>query len=185
MSNDNQKPPFAKNEENWNAEFQEFLELRPEKMPTDRSSAIHQWVKRDIQPAKTLIFLKILILHSVTGTLSLAMCNQFGMNPFKTSFSLMKYFHHFGDSGCMIFCGMLFVGISAFWCSWILRPDELRVLKQSAIFQTIGLGLVSLLVFTLVGTPVMQGMFAFWLVGGIIGGGLSIETVYRLRHHHA
>ena len=168
-------------EQEWLKDFQEFASTESIPVPNDVSQKVLQHVHKQLNPSKYLIFMKILGVHLVTGTLSMAICNQFDMNPFKLDFSLSDYFMKFGHSTCMVFCGVLFVGLSFLVSSYLIRTEELRVLKKSAFIQSFSLGIVSLSVFWFFGAEIALGIATFWLLGALIGGISVSELVFRLR----
>ena len=168
-------------EQQWLKEFREFVNAEIMEVPPSVSKGILQNVHKALNPPWYLIFMKILGVHLFTGTLSLAACNQFEMNPFKTEFSLSEYFMKFGHSTCMVFCGVLFIGISIFASGYILRSEELRVLRRSAFIQSLGLGAISLFGFWLFGAEIAISIALLWLIGALIGGISISELVFRMR----
>lgn len=170
------------NDENqWQKDYQEFLALDSAVVPAELSQKIKNVVHSDLNPSSFLIFGKLLSLHALIGTLSLAFCNQFGMNPFGTSFSLTDYFMHFGHSICMMMCGILFLGLSTSMTAMMLRPEELRVLRKNIWFQNSLLVIFSLMAFVLAGAEIAGGILLLWALGAMLGGVSSNELVYRLR----
>lgn len=165
-------------EKEWIEDFQEFVQGRGTTVPEGVSKAILARVQRDLNPSPWLVFLKLLGVHSVVGTLSLALCNQFEMSPFKTGFSLSDYFIKFGHSTCMVLCGVLFVGLSVMACKVIVRPEEFAVLRRNAWLQVFGLSMVSLGVFAVVGAEIVLTMAVLWLIGAMLGG-VSITLLLR------
>ncbi|MDZ4660178.1 MAG: hypothetical protein SGJ18_01030 [Pseudomonadota bacterium] len=168
-------------EQEWLKDFQEFVNAEGVPVPPAVSESILQYVHKALSPAWYIIFIKILTVHLVTGTLSLAVCSQFGMNPFNSGFSLVEYFMKFGHSTCMVFCGVLFVGMSFFVSGFLMRPEELRVLRKSALIQSLGLGFLSLLGFWLFGAEIAAGIALLWLIGALIGGVSTSEIIFRWR----
>ena len=115
-------------EKEWIEDFQEFVRSESVPVPESVSKAILSRISKDLNPSPWIIFIKLLGIHAVVGTLSLAICNQFGINPFSTEFSLSDYFMKFGHSTCMFLCGVLFVGSSLFVSNSLLRPEVCGVL---------------------------------------------------------
>jgi hypothetical protein len=79
------------------------------------------------------------------------------------------------------FCCIQFVGLSALVSAFLLRPEELRILKKSEVAQVLGLGVVSLVGFLISGAELALGISMLWLVGALVGGVSSIEAAFRLR----
>lgn len=168
-------------EQQWLKEFREFVNAEDAEVPPSVCKSILQKVHMALNPPWYLIFVKILGVHLFTGTLSLAVCDHFEMNPFKTEFSLSEYFMKFGHSTCMVFCGVFFIGISIFASGYILRSEELRVLRRSAFIQSLGLGAISLFGFWLFGAEIAISIALLWLIGALIGGISISELVFRMR----
>ena len=167
-------------EKEWIEDFQDFVGSQGVPVPENISQEIISRVHRDLNPSPWLVFSKLLGIHSVVGTLSLLVCNQFGMSPFGTEFSLSNYMMKFGHSTCMVFCGVLFVGLSISACRAILRPEEFVILRRNALLQVLGLSMVSLGVFAAAGAEIALTIGLFWLVGAMLGG---VSTAFLLRRH--
>lgn len=157
-------------EKEWIDDFQEFLKGEAAVVPPEATANIFSRVRKDLNPPKRRVFAKLLGVHAVSGTLSLAICNQFGLSPFQTGFSLSDYFMTFGSSVCMFLCGFLFLGLSLFVCRRLLQPEELVVLKRSAALQVFGLSMISLGVFAILGADLAFSIALLWLVGAMLGG---------------
>lgn len=173
------KPKIGENE--WLGDFQEFLNSKKGNVPQSVSKNILKRIQTSLNPSWHSIFLKLFGIHVVTGTLSLAICSQFDMNPFNSGFSLTEYFMKFGHSACNVLCGIIFVGGSFLVAASLLRAEELRVLRKNALIQSFGLSLLSLGVFWFLASNMEFGLSLLWLLGAVLGGvGLS-ELVYRWR----
>src|SRR3989344_2155960 len=126
-------------EKKWLEEFKEFVEAEGVPVPRDVSENLLKRIRADLSLSAWVVFSKLLGIHLVVGTLSLAICSQFGLNPFRTNFSLSEYFMKFGDSTCMVLCGVLFIGLTIMLGQWFLRREELFVLSKNAPLQVFGL----------------------------------------------
>jgi hypothetical protein len=100
----------------------------------------------------------------------LAICNQFGITPFQTGFSLSDYFMKFGHSTCMFLCGVLFLSLSLLICRSLVLPEELRVLRKNVWLQVFGLSMISLGVFAAFGAHITLAIGVLWLTGAMLGG---------------
>ena len=167
-------------EKEWIEDFQEFVRSEGTAVPKEASEKLFAMVRKDLNPSSWFIFAKLLAIHSVVGTLSLAICNQFDINPFRTGFSLSNYFMKFGHSTCMFLCGVLFVGLSLLMTRAIVRPEELRVLRKNALLEIFGLSMISLGVFAAVGAEFTFAVAVLWLVGAMLGG-TAVVMVPRRR----
>ncbi|MCB0392920.1 MAG: hypothetical protein KDD25_00080, partial [Bdellovibrionales bacterium] len=95
-------------EKEWLNDFNEFVNSEGVEVPSGVTDRLFLKVRSDLNPSSWLVFFKLLGIHTVVGTLSLAICNQFDLNPFRTGFSLSDYFMKFGHSTCMFLCGLIF-----------------------------------------------------------------------------
>ena len=162
-------------EKEWLEDFKDFVATKEIAVPEDVSRRILSRVHRDLNPSSWLVFLKLLGIHSVVGTLSLAICDQFGMSPFNTNFSLTQYFMKFGHSFCMMLCGFLFLGLTGVFCQTVLRQEEFLVLKKNAVIQVFFISALSLVSFVAFGREFVFGAFLLWILGALIGGIASIR----------
>jgi hypothetical protein len=157
-------------EKEWVKDFQEFVQNEGTAVPEEISSSILSRVRRDLNPSAWIVFAKLLGIHSVVGTLSLAICSQFGIDPFHTGFSLSEFFMELGHSVCMALCGVLFVTLSIVAARQFIQPEELRVLRKNAWLEIFGLSSISLGVFAALGAEITLLIGAVWLAGATIGG---------------
>ena len=164
-------------EKEWLEDFRDFVTTKEVAVPEEVSKRILNSIHRDLNPSAWIVFLKLLGIHSIVGTISLAMCDQFGMNPFNTSFSLSQYFMKFGYSFCMILCGVLFLGLTGIFSQMFLNREEFSVLKKNVFIQTLFLSLFSLTVFIAFGAEIVIGTFILWLIGALFGGVVSIRML--------
>lgn len=131
---------------------------------------IQSYVHRELNPSAWFsVGQKLMGIHSVVGTLSLSICEQFGMSPFSTGISLAEYFMRFGHSVCMALCGFLFVGLSVAIAFFMLKSEEFSVLKKNSWVQIPSLGLLSLAVFIGFGAE-MVFQINYWFIGAMLGG---------------
>ena len=166
-------------EKDWVEDFREFVDSRGEPVPEELSRGILRRVRLDLSPSAWIVFFKMLGIHAVVGTLSLALCDQFGLNPFRTGFSLSNYFMKFGHSACMVLCGVLFIGLSVLLGSILLRREEVRVLSRNAPLQVFGLGVLSLAAFLGFGAEIVLGIGLLWLGGAMLGGVATAKIIGR------
>ncbi len=165
-----------------NNEYEQFLKIEEAVVPKVISKRVLARIAALLNPKAWFVFLKVLAIHLVVGFLSLSICHQFGVNPFQTEKSLADWFMAQGGHGaCMIACGILFVGLSYLIAGYFLRVEEIRVIKKTEISQTLVLGLISLLLFKMVGAELILTFVALWMLGGIVGGYLANEAVLRIK----
>jgi hypothetical protein len=163
-------------EKEWLEDFKEFVEADGVPVPKKVSSQILKKVRSDLNPSAWLVFAKMLGIHLVVGTLSLAICDQFGLSPFDSNFSLSEYFMRLGHSTCMIFCGVLFIGLTVTLGHFVLRREEFLVLSRNAPLQVFGLSVLSLAAFIGFGADIVLSIAALWLLGAMIGGVVAAKV---------
>lgn len=157
-------------EKEWLEDFKDFVNSDGVPVPEEISNRILRQVHRDLNPSTWLVFGKLLGIHALVGTLSLSICNQFGLNPFHTNFSLSDYFMKFGHSTCMVLCGVLFISLTIGLSYLVLRREELLVLSKNAPLQVFGLSILSLVAFVGFGAEIVLGVASLWFLGAMIGG---------------
>ena len=166
----------------WLKDYEDFLKTDVEGVPQEVSAAVFSKIQKLISPSALVVFLKVLGLHIITGFLSLSICHQFGLNPFNTERSLADWFMEVGGhSFCMLGCGTLFVGVSLLAAGYFLTLEEVRSLKRTEFLQNLSLGLVSLGLFTAFGAQLILSVAGLWLLGGLIGGFVATEAVWRMK----
>jgi hypothetical protein len=162
----------------WLNELVEFSRLPKSEAP----ARVLQRLQTRLFPNPWIVFGKIATLHGLVGFLSLAICDQFGLNPFQTTQSLTIWFmslagHHF----CMVLCGMFFMTTTYLLANVVLTLEELESIKRHEWLQTSVVCLTSLAAFAFFGAELVGTFVLLWLVGAVSGGLLSIEVSYRLR----
>lgn len=166
-------------EKEWLEDFKQFVSSEGSHVPHEVSNKILRQVHKDLNPSAWLVFAKLLGIHGVLGTLSLAICNQFGLNPFDTKFSLSEYFMKFGHSACMVLCGVLFIGLTIVLGHQVLRREELLVLSKNAPLQVFGLSVLSLVAFLAFGAEIVLGIAVLWFLGAMAGGIFAAKVIAR------
>jgi len=139
-------------------------------------------LKKLLFPSPWIVFAKIVSLHATVGFLSLAICNQFGLNPFQTHQSLTTWFMKIaGHNFCMLLCGMFFMMTTYLLANLFLSFEEMESVKRYEWLQTALMGLASLAAFYFFGAELVGSLILLWSLGAFIGGFLSVEASYRLR----
>ncbi len=169
-------------EKNWLKEFNEFMECDSATVPRQLSKTILDSIQRDMNPSAWSVFSKLFAVQSIAGTLSLLVCNQFGINPFQTGFSLSNYFMKFGHSTCMLLCGFIFLSVGISASRLFLRNEEFLVIKRNSFLQIFSLSLLFLGIFAIVGAELTITIGVMWMLGALLGGLLSVFIPWQ-RHH--
>jgi hypothetical protein len=164
----------------WHKDFQDFQSVGAVSPPSHVSREIFLKVHDDLNPSPWIVFSKVALLHALMGSVTLLFCPQFGISLFG-GMGLMGIFMRYGEQGCMLGCGAVFLGGSALAASLLLKTEEVRVLRKTEILQIAVLGLLSLGVFICMGVGVVFEMLLFWLLGSILGGILTFEIGWRIR----
>lgn len=162
----------------WLKDFTEFSNITPDQAP----ASAYAKLKKRLFPNPWIVFGKVLGVHAVVGSLSLAVCNQFGLNPFNTDQTLTNWFMKVaGHNFCMLLCGTFFMMTTYILANLILSLEEVESIKRYEWLQTGIVGLVSLAAFHFFGAELIGTFMALWIVGALIGGYVSIEGSYRIR----
>ena len=94
---------------------------------------------------------------------------------------LMGYFMHFGDIGCALLCGSLFLGTSMGVAAFLLSPEEIRVAQKARIRNITVLTSLSYGLLMLMGGEIEFTYSLFWLLGGIIGGSSTLTWLPNVK----
>ncbi len=166
--------------EKWLMEFSEFSNIRSDESQVP--PGLFKKLKKRLFPNPWMVFGKIAGIHAVVGYLSLAVCTQFGLNPFETNQSLTNWFMKIaGHNFCMLLCGLFFMATTYGLSNLFLNLEELEAIRRFEWLQTAIMGLVSLAAFYFFGAELVGTFVILWAIGALIGGILSIEGSYRLR----
>lgn len=164
----------------WLKEFTEFSNLKPDQAQAPISAYVN--LKKRLFPNPWIVFGKVIAVHAVVGSLSLAVCNQFGLNPFQTQQSLTDWFMRIaGHNFCMLLCGTFFMMTTYLLANLFLSLEEIESIKRYEWLQSGIMGLISLAAFYFFGAELVGTFMLLWILGAFIGGIVSIESSYRLR----
>ena len=168
------------NKDQWLKDFTEFSRI--DQRAVDIPSSLLERVRRRIFPNPWIVFTKVLGLHLAVGFLSLAICNQFGLNPFNTEQSLTAWFMKIGDHNfCMMACGLFFMATTYLLSNFFLSLEELESVRHHEWLQLALVVLISLCAFYFFGGQLVATFVGLWVIGAVIGGYLSIEGSYHFR----
>jgi hypothetical protein len=169
-----------KNFSAWQKDYEEFSSASGEAVPVAMSAAISERVRSDLNPSAFRVFGKTAVIHSFVGAATLLFCPQFGVS-FTSGMGLMPYLMKYGESVCMLGCGALFTAVSLMVASLVLRPEEVRALKENEILQLATLSTLSLGAISFLGGEIALTLGFVWLLGAILGGALSLEAGWVFR----
>lgn len=164
----------------WEKDFSDFLSAENTYPPLELTNSITALVHGKLNPSPWSVFGKISFIQVVVGAVSLLFCPQFGVG-FTSSMGIMPYLMRFGEGVCMLGCGAVFTGISLLAGSFLLRPEEVRVLKDRKILQLTSLATLSLGALLCLGGEVVATLAFVWILGALLGGAATLEVGWRIR----
>lgn len=172
------------NHNEWLKDFDQFLsgESESANVPKEIEDKVIGRIHTLLNPSSYMIFSKILGIHLIVGFLSLSVCHQFGLNPFHTERSLADWFMTMGGHHiCMMLCGTVFLSLTFLASGYFLTLEEVKTLRRNEFLQSLVLGIVSLALLVLVGAEIAMTFGLLWLFGGLLGGFLATELVWKLK----
>ena len=163
------------------AEFIEFLNGKAQAPSQDTKTQLFSFIKKELHPTISRVFLKLTVVHLFAGALTLVFCPQLGFSLYSNGMGLMGYFMHFGDIGCALLCGSLFLGTSMGVAAFLLSPEEIRVAQKARIRNITVLASLSYGLLMLMGGEIEFTYSLFWLLGGIIGGSSTLTWIPNVK----
>ena len=164
----------------WIKEFEEFLGVQPQLPPEHLSQSILSYVHSDLNPSPWKVFSKLSLIHALVGGITLLFCPQFGLSLWD-GMGMMHIFMKWGEQVCMLACGAVFMAGSLLVASLGLRVEEIRVIRKTELLQISILGLLSLGAFLCLGLNIVLSLAAFWFLGSLFGGIITLELGWKLR----
>ncbi len=162
-------------------EFDEFLSSSEVSPSTEISKKILMQIHQELNPAPQKVFLKMLGLHAVVSIFSLSVCSQFGFQSFQIFDAMNVFMSAVGHTYCMALCGALYLGLSAFMFSLVMKPEEIKVIRRHRLLQLSLISGLSMGVFLCAGSGMLFLPSLLWLAGSVVGGTLSLELGWLLR----
>ena len=159
------------------AEFEDFKQSPPVEPPITLSSNVLTKVSVLMNPSPYTVFAKLSIVVFFVGLLNTTLCPQFGLSFVRNS-GLMEYFMSFGRYGCDIACGAFFLGTGLLTSSFLLKPEDVIVIKAHIILQVSALSALSLVFFVASGGDIYFEKALLWFIGSVLGGLVSLELGY-------
>lgn len=158
----------------WMDDFSEFVKAEGVSPPKHVTAHLHEKIYTSLNPSPFLVFAKLAVTAFVASSFSLLFCPQFGLGTSKAG--LMPYLMKISPLACHFGCGMLFVGLGVLVATFMLRPEELRILKKTKFLQISALSASMLGMFLCIGTSAFLALEWIWLLGGISGGLASVYS---------
>ncbi|MGK5087606.1 hypothetical protein WDW86_08615 [Bdellovibrionota bacterium FG-2] len=163
-----------------NKSFTEFISSKEVTPPAHLTHEILNTVRGALHPPVWRVFTKLGSLQLTVGAVVLMFCPQFGTNLFP-GMGLMSLFMRFGDVGCMIGCGGVFLGGSGLLGSLIFSLEEIRVIRGSRFLQLSSMTLLSGAAFVCLAGDQLLTLGVAWVLGGLVGGMTTLELGWLVR----
>lgn len=156
----------------WMNGFSEFLNSETVSPSGQLSERIANAVRSSLHPSPLLVFGKLVLIAALASSVSLLFCPQFGYGT--RGPGLMMFLMDISPLLCHFGCGVLFVGVGVLASTFVLKQAELRVLKETKYLQVSALSASMLGMFLCFGSQGFFTMELMWLLGGIVGGLVSV-----------
>ncbi|MBS1963240.1 MAG: hypothetical protein JST04_13575 [Bdellovibrionales bacterium] len=161
-------------------EFLEFANIEKIAVPKGLSETVLGTIRSELNPSSASVFLKLTLIHFFVGFATLSMCPQFGVS-LTSSMGLMQYLMKYGEGVCMLGCGALFLGASVLVASFVLKPEEVKVLRRNRVLLLSSLAALSLGILVGVGGEVVATLGLVWVLGAVVGGSGLMQLGWTLR----
>jgi hypothetical protein len=165
-------------------DFQDFIQSQesPAKK-LDRS--VIGLIKQELDPNPWIVFSKLALVQGFIGLITMLFCPQFEFS-LTANHGLFHFFHHhFGEQGCMVACGSVFLGTGAIFASYLLNAGEVRKIKESAFLYYSSIAGLSVALFLMAGAQIYFNLVIFWLAGSILSGIGLFKLNEIIRHRIA
>lgn len=171
-------------------EYRYFLSSQRSLPSIDVTSFIKKSLHEDLNPGTFKVFSKLFAIHFISGVITLFYCPQLGVSLHPEESFLLGLFSGFGEYGCMVACGALFLGGTGLTAALLLRFPEIRVIGRSRTLQWALLAFLSLGVFLSVRESekaIPFGLISAWVGGAFLGGFFTFQLGWlvrgRVRHY--
>lgn len=170
--------------QDWNEEYS-FLLKSPKMTPPGRVGVdVKRAIHAELNPSAWSVFCKLFAIHFVSGTVTLVFCPQLGFQIHETARTLLVFLSRFGEYGCMLVCGALFLGSTGFFAAFLLKPQEVRAIRKSRGLQWAFLSFLSVGFFLAVREQehsLPLALIAAWSAGALFGGFFVFRVSYSVR----
>jgi hypothetical protein len=159
----------------WANEFEDFITSKEKTPPSHLSRQILSRIHLKLNPPAGWVFSKLFLIHGIVGSLTLLFCPQFGFAPLSDIGLMNLLYIRFGNYGCMLGCGAVYVGSSVLIASFLLKKEDIKVLRRNEFLQLPLLGLLSMAGFMCFGATIVAELTIAWLIGTLLGGLATLE----------
>lgn len=162
-------------------EFREFMSASETAPPAHLNRSILQTIDGKLNPSGQSVFVKMLGIHTVVSLFSLSICSQFGIQTFHVYDAMTTMMKVVGHTYCMAFCGLLYLSLSGIAMSFLLAPEDVKIIRRHKLLQLALLSGVSLGVFLCLGAEILMVPAIVWIAGSLLGGLITIELGWKAR----
>lgn len=162
-------------------EFKEFMQTPGAQPPASLSSRVRDGIVQRLNPSQLQVFARLAAIHAISGAITLMMCPQFGFRLIGEGMGISHYFMFLGEVGCIVACGVFFLGTSALVAALALKPEEVRAVRRHELLQISSVVFLSLGVFAMLRAEIVLGFAIAWIVGSVLGGIAMLELGWRVR----
>lgn len=135
-------------------------------------------VMRDLRPAFSASFARLVGVHLLSSAITLSVCPQFGLRLIGEGHGLMRYFMPLGQFGCFLLCGAFYLMVTVFLGKMILAHADWRMIREHYALSMLGLSVGSLLSFSLIQGQFFLGLSLMWMVGALGAAYLSLIPLH-------
>ncbi|MCB9092387.1 MAG: hypothetical protein H6620_07500 [Halobacteriovoraceae bacterium] len=162
-------------------DFKNFISNSQYETPKKLRNEVIGFVRNDLNPSRTKVFMKLITIHFVVGILTMIFCPQYNLS-ITHNYDLFHYFHHnFGEQICMIICGSIFLGSGALIAAQILNKHEIKTISTHKLLFYIAASSFFASAFIFISTNVYLKLVPFWLMGSTLSGLLLFESSLKIR----
>lgn len=176
------KKHHAKDQET--KDFSSFIhaEVRPE---ARLDQTLQSVILSDLRWLPRLTFIKALTAHWAAGLITLAICPQFGWNPFNSSTHLPHIFMKYGMWACGLFCGSLFMALGALFTWGFLGRNQrvylaAKAWKFALLLSSLSMGVLMILGKNSSSPDVFftESFIIFWVLGAFLFDWATLKGLF-------
>ncbi len=150
------------------SDFEKFNNTETQNYHLKSDDIILSFVKNDLEPQHKTIVLKILIVQTFIGMITLLFCPQFNFS-LTNNFEVFHFFHrNFGHTICTAICASIFIGSGTIFASMLLSISELKEIIKTKGLYGIGLSGYFVSLFLLIGSEVYLMSSIIWAMSAIL-----------------
>lgn len=162
-------------------DFHDFLSSQGKSTPKALDQKILNYVHAELNPGHIKVFLKLIMIQTFVGLLTLFFCPQFNLS-FTNNHEVYHYFHYnFGEKICMFICGSIFVGSGAIFAANLMNKPEIKKVQSSKLLYYFSLTSLFLTTFLILGSDIYLKILSFWIAGAVLSGITLLETSLYVR----